>query len=941
MKIIVALAIALVFAPAALRAAAPAAPAATAAAPAKVEGYTFVRTVSEISEYTLDSNGLSVLLMPEHSAPVITYMITYRVGSRNEVTGTTGSTHLLEHLMFKGTDKYLRSKGTSVDQLLETTGALYNATTWNDRTNYYENLGSEHLPLVVEMTADHMRNLLLLESDRQPEMTVVRNEFERGENDPVNALGKEIWAAAFQAHPYHHDTIGWRSDIEKVPIGKLREFYDTFYWPNNATISVIGDFDPVVALELIKKFNSPIPRSPKPIPQVYTEEPEQSGPRRVTLKRAGQVGVVAIAHKIPAGTNPDFPAIGVLSAILTEGKNSRLYKALTDKNLTLNVRADAGFNHDPSLLIIDATLAPGASHDEVEKITLAEIEKLKKDGVTETEVQAAIAKTLSDAAFRRDGSFAIAGTLNEAIASGDWTTFYSLEEGTKAVKAADVQRVANKYLNADQSTTGWFIPNVTGAAAPIKAKAGSSLMEFGPRPNFHRDPEIFGERPSLADPVGAGEAPAIGGGVAPATKISPNIVRAKIAGLDVLVYKTGVKDVITLKASLPAGRAFGAGGNPAIPALTGQMLDQGTTKQDKFAIAQKLEAVGARISFSVGTQTVDVSAKCLAKDIPLVLSLIAEQLRSPAFPAEEFAKVKKQAAGALKRRLESTDFRAADAFSRAIYPVGHPNRNPAPEELLAAIESATLDQVKAFYAKYYGPAHLVMVVVGDVDAKQIQGDVAKDFSGWSGGVGPAAVPKLVAAGGSKDQNVMIPDKTSVSLVVGQPSGLRYQDPDYQALRVATAILGSGFTGRLMANVRDKEGLTYGIGAGLANDTFIDGDWGIFATFSPTLLDKGLASTQRQLTKWYADGATAEEVTNRKSNLIGSFKVGLATTDGLAATILNTVNRGFELTWLDEYPAKIDALTPEQVNAAIKKYLKPENMVIIKAGTILVTVPAPK
>ncbi len=897
------------------------------AAPPAVDGFTYVRTVGSIDEYTLDSNGLQVLVLPEHSSPTLTFMVTYRVGSKNEVTGTTGATHLLEHLMFKGTTNHDRTKGNNVDQLVERTGAQYNATTWLDRTNYYENLGSEHLAMVVEMEADRMRNLLLREDDRRPEMTVVRNEFERGENSPFQALIKEIFHAAYVAHPYHHSTIGWRSDIEKVSIGKLREFYDTFYWPDNATVSLIGDFSTPEALALVKKYYGVYPRAPKPIPQVYTEEPEQTGARRVTVKRAGQLGVVAIGHKIPAAAHPDYAATTLLSAILTDGKNSRLYKAITDQNLSTGVQTFVGFNHDPTMHITFIPLAPGATHEQVEKIAVEEIERLKKDGVTVEELQAAVAKTLADAAFQRDGSFAIAGNLNECIAAGDWSLYYTLEEATKKVTVADIQRVANKYLNVDQSTTGWFIPLAPGAAPAAKPAAKPSLTDG---PYYFRAPD---------ESIGATSSPATDSASAPAAsvstgaKIAPNAVRTRIAGIDVIAYPTGVKDVVTLRASLPAGDAFAGEGNAAIPTLTGMLLDQGTTKQDKFAIAQKLESVGATIDFSVGTEMAEVSAKCLRKDVPLVISLIAEQLRMPAFSAEEFEKAKMQFAGGLKRQLESTDFRAGDAFTRAVYPVGHPNRNPAPEELLAAVESAKLDDVIAFHKKYYGPAHFTVVVVGDLDIPQIQSEVDRAFAGWTGGVAFVRPAKAILTDAPKDQSVFMADKTSISVVLGQASSLRYSDPDYQALRVATAILGSGFTGRLMGNVRDKEGLTYGIGSSLAHDTFSDGDWKITATFAPALLEKGLASTKRQLTLWYDTGVTPEEVEARKTNLVGSFKVGLATTNGLAANILAAIHRGYDLTWLDEYPNKVNSLTTEQINATIKKYLKPDEMVLIKAGTV--------
>lgn len=427
------------------------------------EGFTYVKTVGAISEHRLESNGLQVLLMPERSAPVVTFMVTYLVGSRNEVYGTTGATHLLEHLMFKGSENFNQAAGSGYDQTLAPLGAQNNATTWFDRTNYYVNSPREHLPVIVQLEADRMRNLLLREEDRRLEMTVVRNEFERGENDPFNVLLDQIGSVAFIAHPYHHPTIGWRSDIEGVSIEKLRGFYDTFYWPNNATVSVIGDFDPAEALRLIHRHYGAIARSPHEIPQVYTVEPEQDGPRRLIVKRSGQLGIVDLAHKICAGTHPDFAPLTVLSTILATGKNSRLYRALTDRGHSTGVSAFPFFNHDPTLHHTFIPLAPGTSHEQAESLALEEIARLQRAGVTEAEVAAAIQQLLARMAYQRDGSFAIAGTLNEHIAVGDWTTYYTLESATRAVTAEEVQRVARLYFVEDRRTTGWFIPVSAGA----------------------------------------------------------------------------------------------------------------------------------------------------------------------------------------------------------------------------------------------------------------------------------------------------------------------------------------------------------------------------------------------------------------------------------------------------------------------------------------------
>jgi zinc protease len=436
-------------------------------ASASVPGFGYVRTVGAVSEYTLESNGLTVLLMPEHSAPVVTFMVTYRVGSRNEVTGTTGATHLLEHLMFKGTPNHNDQKGNSIDLYVETVGGIMNTSTWLDRTNYYAVVGKDALEGYVAIEADRMRNLWVREEDRRTEMTVVRNEYERGENDPQSSLGKEVNATAFLAHPYHHSTIGWLSDIENVPIEKLRAFYDTYYWPDNATVSVIGDFEPAAVLALIRKHYGAYPRAPQPIPPMYTVEPEQRGARRVTLRRTGEIGAVAIAYKSPAGRDPDYAALDVLGTILGNGKTSRFYRALTDRNLALGASAGAGFYHDPSLFDVYAAVTPGVEHAEVERVLLEEIERVKKDGVTDEEVATALAKYEAATAYGRDGSFAIANVLNETIAAGDWTLYYTLDEATRKVTAADVRRVANAYLVPDRSTTGWFIP-IAPAATPAE-----------------------------------------------------------------------------------------------------------------------------------------------------------------------------------------------------------------------------------------------------------------------------------------------------------------------------------------------------------------------------------------------------------------------------------------------------------------------------------------
>jgi zinc protease len=430
----------------------------SAAASVTVPGFSYVKSLGGIDEYRLDSNGLTVLLVPDHSAPVVTFQVTYQVGSRNEVTGTTGATHILEHMMFKGSEGFNDPKGNSVKQYLERVGGQFNATTSFDRTNYFATIGSENLEGYIAIEADRMRHLWLHEADRQSEMTVVRNEYERGKNDPDNVLMEEVTEAAYVALPYHHPTIGWRSDIEHVPIAKLRDFYDTFYWPNNATVTVIGDIEPAATLNLVKKYYGVYTHSPAPIPAIYTEEPVQSGERRVIVKRPGELGTVIVAHKVPNGRDADQPALDVLDAILSSGKNARLYRGLVDQGLALNAGAGTDLHRDLSLHTVYAMLAPAATHAQVEKALIAEITKIKTDGVTAAEVERVKQQYIAADAYKRDGTAAVAGEINEWIAVGDWTLYVTFPQKVQLVTPADVQRVAKKYFDEDQSTTGWFIP---------------------------------------------------------------------------------------------------------------------------------------------------------------------------------------------------------------------------------------------------------------------------------------------------------------------------------------------------------------------------------------------------------------------------------------------------------------------------------------------------
>lgn len=420
--------------------------------------YEFVEESAGIEAYRLQENDLRVLLLQESAAPVVTFMVTYCVGSRHETMGLTGATHFLEHLMFKGTHRFNKREGTALFNVLQRVGAQVNATTWFDRTNYYELLPKEHLPLAIEVEADRMRGALINMEDVESERTVILNELDRGENDPTRKLYHAVWSSAFVAHGYHHPTIGWRSDVEHVTPDGLRHFYDSYYWPQNATVSVIGDFNPRIALELVDEHFGKIDNSPKAVPVPRTREPEQQGERRVVIRQAGQLGAVMIAFKSPPALHQDTDALDVLSVILTSGKSSRLFRSLTDRGLTTHLFGGASRLRDPGLTYFYAMLAPGQTHEEVEEAIYRTLDDLKENGITDDELQRAKNQRKAQEAFGRDGSFSIAAQLNEAIAAGDWRLYTTIRDRIDRVTADDVQRAARTYCVEDRRTVGHYVP---------------------------------------------------------------------------------------------------------------------------------------------------------------------------------------------------------------------------------------------------------------------------------------------------------------------------------------------------------------------------------------------------------------------------------------------------------------------------------------------------
>lgn len=883
--------------------------------------YTLIKKSNGIGEYKLNANGLRILLAEDHSAPVATLMVTYGVGSRNENDRYRGSAHLLEHMMFKGTPSYNKSSGTAISSVLQRVGAVMNAGTWQDGTHYFELLPSHELGLALSIEADRMRNSLIREEDLKSEMPVVQSEFDRLDNSPLVALQQEVWSKAFGVHPYHFPVIGVRGHLDKMPAAHLKEFYDTYYWPGNAVLSVIGDFQiPEILSQIENKFGQ-VPACPRPVPSMETREPEQKEKRFVEIKREDRIQAVNLACKIPPATDPDIPALDILSRILGDGKTCRLYRGLTDRGLAVQVYAETAKNFDPALFETIVILAPGIKHEEVEKEIFRIYDEIKTSGVSQEELTRAKNQLYAEAAFTRDGSLAMSNELSAAIAVGDWTLFSAYPQTIKAVTREDVLRVAQKYLVENRLTHGRLISKHPEKQAPRPSPDSQKGSGAPPMIVPETEKSSLEASPAFSEAIGAHK------------KISERARIKNIGPIQVITVKTNVKDVVTLNGSFKgAGRAFSK--NSILPDLAASMLDQGTRDRDKFEIAKLLEDRGIQLTFHINHERVGFNARCLKKDTGLVLRLLAEQLRYPDFDPAEFEKVKQNQVAAIYRAMSETADQASAALTREIYPPGHPHYDPPFETQLKDLEKITAADAREFYESRYGPMDMTVVAVGDVEPSVVEDVIQTGFAGWKIKDVAFDYPKETADRPPGRKVIYVGEKIKSDVFLGHGLPVTRRDKAYFPLYLSNTVLGGNFSARLSNTVRDEQGLTYDIQSrlnGIEKQT--RGHWEISMILNPKSLEAGIEAALAQIRLLVEKGITEKELADKKSTVSGNFKVALATTGGLAGQILRAEELGLGLEYLDEFEDHILAVTLEEADQAIREYFHPEKFHIIVAGTI--------
>jgi zinc protease len=875
-------------------------------------------TVEGITEYTLP-NGLRVLLFPDQSKPTATVNITYLVGSRHEGYGETGMAHLLEHMVFKGTPCH-----PNIPQELTAHGARPNGTTWFDRTNYFETFSASDSNLVwaLDLEADRMVNSFIARKDLESEFTVVRNEFEAGENDPFGVLMERTISAAYLWHNYGHSTIGARSDIESVPIERLQSFYHRYYQPDNAVLVVAGKFDPARALPLIEQKFGRIPRpdrsSTLKVYPTYTLDPTQDGERSVTLRRVGDVQVAMSVFHVPAGPHPDYAAVDVLSQVLGDSPSGRLYKALVEPKLAADVGAFNFQLKEPGMLIAYARVRKEDDLTKARAAMDAALASAVSSAPTADEVERAKTQLLKNIELTLNRSDQVGLQLSEWASMGDWRLLFIHRDRIKQVTAEDVARVAATYLKPSNVTTGIFIPTEKPDRAEIPATPDfASLVKDYKGDTALAAGEVFDPSPANIDQRTARSTLASG---------------LKLA----LLPKQNRGQAVNLGLTLRFGNLAAVQGKAAAADLAADMLMRGTRTKTRQQIKDEFDRLKARVSpiFATPTQ-LRVTIETTRPNIVPALRLLGEVLREPSFPEKEFDELKREDLAQFEENRSEPTSQGSIAYQRYLnpYPKGDPRYVSTVDEQVADYTAATLDEARRYYAQFYGGSNGELVAVGDFDPAELTAAATEIFGSWKSPQPFTRVPQEFKDVTPTSITLNTPDKANAFMLAGMNLKVRDDNPDYPALLLGNYMLGGGFlNSRLAVRIRQKEGISYGVGSGLfasALDTV--GGFQTFAIYAPENAARLEQAFKEEIDRMLKDGFTADEVKEAKAGWLQSRQVSRSQDGQLVNTLGNYAFIGRTLGFDAALEQRVSALTPDAINAAMRKYIEPTKITIVKAG----------
>ena len=868
------------------------------------KGMTQVTSVEGITEYRLP-NGLRVLLMPDTSKPTVTVNVTYLVGSRHENYGETGMAHLLEHMMFKGTPKHQK-----ITEEFNKRGMRMNGTTSLDRTNYYELFQADdsNLQWALEMEADRMVNSNVARKDLDTEMTVVRNEYERGENSPGSVLMKRLQSIAYDWHNYGNATIGNRSDIENVKIENLQAFYHQYYQPDNAVLMVAGKFDQTKVLQWISNAFGKIPKPKRTLPQFWTVEPTQDGERSFMVRRAGDIQLVMIAYKVPANLHTDRDAIGFASDILTNAPHGRLHKQLVETGKVVQVFSTEVGRVEPGLVVIGAAVKKGESIEAAKEALIAGIEDFKNNPPTKEEIDRVKRDNANNFEHLLNNHESIGISMSEYIAMGDWRYLFKDRDDADKMTSDQVAAAVKHYMVRDNRTVGMFVPEDAPQRADVPAAPAMAdvMKNFTPKANTLTG-EAFDPSPANLDKR---------------TQIS-HIGHLQVA----LLPKKNRGETVNVSISLHWGDEKSLFGKSTVSGLASSLLAAGTSKYSRAEIDDQM----SKLKMSGGL----FSYQTTKENLPASLALVAHVIREANYPNNEFAQLRDQSlVGMEASRNEPGAIVGREmALYFNSYPAGDYRAAKTLDQALNDIRTVTLDDIKAFHRDFYGASKGEVSIVGDMDVDATKAAIASAFGQWESKAPYTRLVNQRADPAPVRKVFNTPDKANGVYASAMTLSLREDDEAFPALRVANYIFGggAGLNSRLMERVRQKEGLSYGIGSSLtAGDIDPVGSFSISGTAAPQNIARVEVAIKEELARALKEGFTAEELAKAKSGLLQQ-RMQSRTNDGSVAGGWNSnlyLHRSWA--WSQAMDDKIKALTLEQVNAAFRRYIDPAKMSVFIA-----------
>ncbi len=874
-------------------------------------GVRAVTTVEGIDEYRL-ANGLQLLLVPDDSKPTTTVNLTYHVGSRHENYGETGMAHLLEHLIFKGTPKHPK-----VWAEFEKRGLSANGTTSFDRTNYTASFSAnpENLDWYVGWLADSMVHSFIAKRDLDTEMTVVRNEMEMGENSPQRILYQRTLALMYDWHNYGKDVIGARSDVENVDIGRLQAFYRRYYQPDNATLIVSGSFEPARVLRHVAATFGTIPKPRRTLPAQYTLDPAQDGDRSITLRRVGGAPLLFAGYHVPAAGDPDSAASDLLSLILGDSPSGRLHKRLTEKQLASATFGESMGLAEPSVLLLGAQLPPGGDPQPARAAMVETIESFAREPVTETELQRARAKWLKNWEQTFNNPEAVGLVLSESVAQGDWRLFFLARDRVRDAKLEDVQRVATQRLIADNRTLATYLPTEKPqrAPAPQRVDLAKAMQAFQPAAAAARA-EAF---------------------VATPANIDARTQRFGVGGLKVAVLPKATRgQAVHATLTLRFGDEKSLAGLGEVADFTAALLDKGSASLSREQVQDRLDQLKTEMGFHSAPGRVDVSITSRREHLADAVRLAAELLRRPAFPAEAFDEVRRQALTAIESQRKEPEALAENMLGRIgnPYPRGDVRYVRTFDEMVQDVNAVSLEKIRDFHQRFYGATRGEFAAAGDLDLAAVRGALQEGFGDWAMGAPYVRVAHPFVAPVPQRQLIVTPDKQNATLLARLPLPISEADADYPALSMANYLLGLGGSSRLWKRIRETEGLSYDVRSVVSwNAREAYSVWTASAIFAPQNGPKVEKAFREELARALKDGFTAQELAEGQRGLLNFRRLSRAQDAGIAATLANNLDLERSYAYSQKVDEAIAKLTLAQVNAALRKYLKPDQMTVVMAG----------